>query len=258
MKNRYYYFAFLTYPGIYIGFLMLILITKKITTYQVIQRESLKRRLVTLQLQAIKSQLDPHFTFNTLNSVASLIYLEDREAAYDYMHKFTHLLRGMLNDAERIYRSLREELEFVTTYLDLEKLRFGEKFNYYIDVSDEISQHVQVPKLVLQTFAENAVKHGIMPSENGGLIRISVIKEKDYLKLTIEDNGIGREQSAGHSNSTGKGLRLTNEFYEILNQINKRPIKHLITDLYSDSLEPSGTRVEVWVPVDEFADYNRN
>ena len=126
--------------------------------------------------------------------MASLIYLEDREAAYDYMIKFTELLRGMLNDAERIYRSLAEELQFLTTYLELEKLRFGEKFNYKIEIGDGVTQKEQVPKLVLQTFAENAIKHGIMPCAEGGLLKIRVVKEDDYLKLTIEDNGIGREQ----------------------------------------------------------------
>ena len=206
--------------------------------------------MVTLQLQGIKSQLDPHFTFNTLNSIASLIYIEDRQTAYDYMIKFTELLRGTINDAERVYRSLGEELEFVTTYLDLEKLRFGEKFNYEIIVGEGVSKREQVPKLVLQTFAENATKHGIMSNAQGGLLKILVHKEKDYLKLIIEDNGIGREAATGHSTSTGKGLKLTREFYDILNQINKKPIKHFIFDLHNEAGDPSGTRVEVWVPVE--------
>ena len=248
-KNNYYYLSFLTYPGIYFLFFFFILLIRRINTWQVEQKESLKRRLVTLQLQGIKAQLDPHFTFNTLNSVSSLIYLEDREAAYDYLNKFTQLLRGMLNDAERIYRSVGEELEFVTTYLDLEKLRFGERLKYEIEIGEGVSQKEQVPKLVLQTFAENSIKHGIIPRDEGGILKIRIEKEKDYLKLTIEDNGIGRSGAAGHSTSTGKGLKITGEFYDILNQINKRPIKHLITDLYNAAGYPEGTRVEVWVPV---------
>lgn len=250
-KSKYHYLGYLAYPGIYLLFLMFIILTKRINTLQVVQKESLNRRLVTLQLRGIKSQLDPHFTFNTLNSIASLIYIEDRQTAYDYMIKFTELLRGMINDADRVYRSLGEELEFVTTYLDLEKLRFGEKFNYKIIIGEGVSQREQVPKLVLQTFAENATKHGIMSNAQGGLLKIMVNKEKDYLKLIIEDNGIGREAAAGHSTSTGKGLKLTREFYDILNQINKKPIRHFIIDLHNEAGDPSGTRVEVWVPVEE-------
>jgi sensor histidine kinase YesM len=201
-------------------------------------------------LQGIKSQLDPHFTFNTLNSIASLVYLEDRELAYDYMNKFTQLLRGLINDAERIYRSLAEELEFVITYLDLEKLRFGDRFNYEISIDGNVNQREQVPKLVLHTFAENAIKHGIMSRPEGGFLMIKAVRDNNYLILSVEDNGIGRAKAEGQSTSTGRGLRLTGEFYDILNQINKKPIKHFIIDLHNDTGESVGTRVEVWVPVE--------
>lgn len=257
-NNNLYFLAYLFYPGIYFTIFFFIVIIKRISASQLKTRESMNKRLVTLQLQGIKAQLDPHFTFNTLNSIASLIYLEERQTAYDYMLKFTQLLRSMLKDAEKIYRSLGEELEFLNTYLELEKMRFGNKFDYNIEIGDNITQQEMVPKLVLQTFAENAVKHGIMPSESGGLIKIIVAREKYYLKLTIEDNGVGREHSAGHSKSTGKGLKLTSEFYEILNSINKRPVSYVITDLYNSSNIPAGTRVEVWVPADDFTDHLKN
>jgi hypothetical protein len=249
-RNNFYYLDYLAYPGIYLLFFLFIILIKRINTWQVIQKESLKRRLITLQLLGIKSQLDPHFTFNTLNSVASLIYLEDRQSAYDYMIKFTQLLRCMLNDAERVYRTLSEELEFVTTYLDLEKLRYGDKFNYEIEIGDTVTQRELVPKLVLHTFAENAIKHGIVPLPYVGILKLKVIGEMEYLKLTVEDNGIGRVKAAGRSTSTGKGLKITGEFYDILNQINKKPIKHVITDLHNLAGNPSGTRVDVWVPLD--------
>ncbi len=249
--NKLFYLGYMVYPGIYFLFLLFILLIKRINTLQVVQKESLNRRLVTLQLQGIKSQLDPHFTFNTLNSISSMIYQEDRKLAYDYMNKFTLLLRSLINDAERIYRSLGEELEFVTTYLDLEKLRFGDKFNYEIKVGDDISRLEQVPKLVLQTFAENAIKHGIMSCKDGGILKIKAEKNLDYLVLSIEDNGIGRVKAEGLSLSTGKGLKLTKEFYDILNQINKKPIKYTIIDLHNGNGMSTGTRVEVWVPVFE-------
>jgi two-component sensor histidine kinase len=249
-RNRFFFLGYLVYPGAYLLFFLFILLIKRINTLQVVEKESLNRRLVTLQLQAIKSQLDPHFTFNTLNSIASLIYLEDRELAYDYMNKFTQLLRGLINDAEMIYRSLGKELEFVTTYLELEKLRYGDKFNFEILIGENITQKEEVPKLVLHTFAENAIKHGIMSRKEGGVLKISVLRQNNHLILSVEDNGIGRKKAEGHSLSTGKGLRLTGEFYEILNKINRKPIKHLIIDLYDENKDPKGTRVEVWVPVD--------
>jgi hypothetical protein len=252
IKNQYYFLSYLAYPGIYFIIIAFIILIKRINTLQVVQKESLNRRLVTLQLQGIKSQLDPHFTFNTLNSIASLIYLEDRHLAYDYMNKFTQLLRGLINDAESIYRSLGEELIFVTTYLDLEKLRYGERFNYEIKIGESVSQKERVPKLVLHTFAENAIKNGIMSRAEGGILKIRVEKntDMDYLILFIEDNGVGRVKAEGLSESTGKGLKLTGEFYDILNQINKKPIKHTILDLYNEKGDSVGTRVEVWVPLE--------
>jgi hypothetical protein len=249
-NNRFYYIGFFAYPGVYFLFFLFILLVRRINTWQVVHSESLKRRLVTLQLQGIRAQLDPHFTFNALNSIASLIYGEDKTLAYDYMNKFTQLLRSLLNDAERIYRSLAEELEFTTTYLELEKLRFGEKFSYLIETGAGVTRKEMVPKLVLHTFAENAIKHGIMSLDKDGILKIRIDRENDFLKISIEDNGVGRKKAEKINFSTGKGLSLTSEFYDILNQINKRPIRHKLTDLYDPAGNPSGTRVEVWVPAD--------
>jgi len=249
-KNPYYLLEYLLYPAIYLGVAFVLGLVKKVTTQQVEKREQQKRKIQTLQLQSIKGQLDPHFTFNALNSVAALLYLDDRNAAYDYLNKFTRLLRQLLSDAERVYRTLEEELEFVTAYLNLEMLRFGEKFNYEINIGEGITQKENVPVMALQTFAENAIKHGLMPRASGGKLSIQIEKENDYLKLTIEDNGVGRTKAAENTKRQGKGLKMIHEFYEILNQINKKPIRYTITDLYKGDDLPAGTRAEVWVPLD--------
>lgn len=248
VSNPFYWLGYLAYPAVYAGFALFLVLLKRATVRQVEKRERQKRQIQTLQLQSVKAQLDPHFTFNALNSVASLLYHDDRHTAYDYLNKFTRLLRQLLSDAERVYRSLDEEIEFVTAYLNLEKLRFGDKFAYSITVGDGITGKEQVPVMVLQTFAENSIKHGLMPVTSDGRLDIRVEKENDYLKLTIEDNGIGRKAAAEANSRKGKGLRMVTEFYGLLNQLNTRPIRHSITDLYDTSGRPSGTRVEVWVP----------
>jgi sensor histidine kinase YesM len=89
-----------------------------------------------------------------------------------------------------------------------------------------------------------------MPCSDGGILKITAVRENDYLKLSIEDNGIGREKSSGRSTSTGKGLKLTGEFYDILNQMNSRAITHSVIDLYNENGQAAGTRVDVMVPVD--------
>ncbi len=249
-ENRFYFLNYLIYPAIYLGFVLFIGFVKKVNTRQVEKQEQQKRRIQTLQLQSIKGQLDPHFTFNALNSVASLLYQEDRNAAYDYLNKFTRLLRQLLSDADRVYRTLDEEIEFVTAYLNLEKLRFGDKFNYTIRLDEDITRQEIVPVMSIQTFSENAIKHGLMPLTEGGKLTISIEKENDYLKLTIEDNGVGRKKASENQKRIGRGLKMIREFYEILNQINEKPIRHEISDLYKDDDIPVGTRVEVWLPLD--------
>jgi|GEM_PF-783394 len=251
IRDPYYLLGYLVYPLIYFLFVGFILTIRKITTWQIAKKEDLKKRLLTMQLQSVKGQLDPHFTFNALNSVASLLYLDDRHTAYDALNKFTRLLRQMLNDADRIYRTLEEELEFVTGYLNLEKVRFGDKFNYAIDIGEGVTCKEKVPKMVLQTFAENAIKHGILPMKTGGWLKITIVKENGYLNLTIEDNGVGRKNASRNNGSLGKGLKVTSEFFQILNRMNSRTIRHELIDLHDSCGNPTGTRVEVNVPIDE-------
>lgn len=249
IKNKYYFLGYLVYPGIYALFFFFILLIRKINTAQVEQREAVKRRLLTLQLQGIKSQLDPHFTFNALNSVASLVYMDDRQKAYDYLNKFTRLIRCLLTDSEKIYRTLDEEIDFVTTYLELEKLRFGSRLDYEIFVGEGITRLEQVPKLVLHTFAENAVKHGIANSTRDGMLKIRITRRNENMYIEITDNGIGRMKAAGLSTSTGKGLSMTNEFFDLLNKIYDDSVKLTVTDLENENGTASGTKIEVVIPV---------
>lgn len=249
-KNRFYYLSLLRYPGIYVAFLLFIALVRRINTLQVVQKEDLKQRLLSLQLYGIKAQLDPHFTFNTLNSVASLIYQRDHQNAYDYMNKFTQLLRMLLNDADKVYRTLAEEINFVTTYFELEKLRFGDKFAFTIETDSSVTCQEMVPKLVIFTFAENALKHGIIPKNEGGIISIRITREEGHLKIIVGDNGIGRAKAAEQPQTTaGKGLKLTGEFYEILSRMNQRPVSYKIIDLYDNDGNPQGTSVEIIVPL---------
>jgi sensor histidine kinase YesM len=114
-----------------------------------------------------------------------------------------------------------------------------------------VTKKEQVPKLVLHTFVENSLKHGIIPKDGGGMVKIIAEIEESYLKLIVEDNGVGFSSSQHNNMNTGKGLKLTKEFYEILNQLNKRPIEHTIADIYDEKGEVTGTRVEVKVPLSD-------
>ncbi|HEX2969064.1 MAG TPA: histidine kinase [Bacteroidales bacterium] len=250
ITDSYYFPGYLVHPCIYFLFFIFIILVRRINTIQIVQKEDLKKRLLALQLQSIKAQLDPHFTFNTLNSVASFIYLKDNRNAYDYMNKFTILLRQMLNDAEKVFRYLDEEIRFVTTYLELEKLRFGDSFDFRIEIGEGITRKELVPKHVLHTFTENAINHGLDQKKDGGTVLIKIQNDGEYLNIIVEDNGIGRlirpDDLAGHDT---KGLKLTSEFYDILSRMNNRNFSYKFEDLYTDTNDPAGTRVIVHVPL---------
>ena len=244
----------LIYISVYVLLLIFTIVVRRLAEKQILdreKRETMNLNLKSIQLQGLKAQLDPHFIFNILNTVASLIYLDDKEKAYDYMIKFTQLLRRIFNDSEDIYRSLADEMELVNTYLELEKLRFSEKLMFEINIGEDVTQKEQIPKFVVQTFVENSVNYGILPLSGQGLLKINIERENGYLKLTIEDNGIKRSVIDGIGRTAAQRLSMINEIFGILNQINDKPIKYNISEINSNEGIHTGTRVEVLVPVPE-------
>lgn len=238
---------------IYIFFVLFVFLVKKLSSLEEwnagVQKD-LERRIKILQLQGVRAQIDPHLIFNILNTVASLIYLDDREAAYDYMIKFTQFLRFVLNDAEEIFRPLSDELDMVKNYLDLEKLRFGDKFDYVIEIDESISQKEIVPRFMLQTFAEDAVTNGIVHLPTGGMIKISVKREGEYLRTEIEDNGKSHNNQHREERRTSARVVLTGELYSLLNQMSNNPIRYFSSEILTGDNTPYGTRSVVLVPVD--------
>jgi LytS/YehU family sensor histidine kinase len=232
----------------YLFFLAFIAVIKRFGQPEITDKRNLDQDLKIIQLQGIKAHIDPHFIFNILNSIASLIYLDDRKSAYDYLIKFTQLLRTIFSDSESLYCTLWEELEFVSNYLDLEKLRFGDKFSYEIVTGEGINQQELVPRLVVHTFAENALNQGIINLAEGGLIKITIRKEKDYLKVVIEDNGKRRSSNTPHGKRAEERIEFTGKLYDMLNRKNDKPIKHSYSEIVTSAGDHSGSRVEIWIP----------
>jgi len=211
-----------------------------------IQRQyETERKLLELQLLTVKNQINPHFTFNALNSISSIIYKEDKKLARDFLTRFSDLIRSTLQNSENISILLGEELKFVKNYLELEKFRFKNKFNYIIDVSDEVDYSTIIPRMIIQTFVENAIKHGLMHLDNGGLLKIRIRKEKKLLLIKIEDNGIGRKKAKEISlGSTGKGLRIIEQIVFLYKKLQGKEIKYKVNDLFKDKIAV-GTKVTI-------------
>jgi len=196
----------------------IVLIAHVVSYYQRFrQRElrtsQLQTQLAKAHLQALKSQLQPHFLFNTMHSISALM-LTDVQAADRMMTRLSDLLRMTLDAEETQITTLSRELEFVNCYLEIEKIRFEERLNVILDISPE-TLDAQVPQLLLQPLVDNAVKHGISKLSAAGEIRIIVKTQNGELQLEIRDNGPGFS-ILGSFQHNGLGLRVTRDRLESL------------------------------------------
>ena len=178
----------------------------------------LEGQLAKAHLQRLKSQLQPHFLFNTMHSISALM-LTDVNAADRMMCRLSDLLRISLETADTQITTLNRELEFVTCYLEIEKVRFEERMKVIFDIAPE-TLDAQVPHLLLQPLVDNAVKHGISKLSVGGEIRITVRRQDNELQLQIKDNGPGVRKT-GTLATNGLGLRITRERLESLYRQNQ-------------------------------------
>ena len=249
-KNPWFSLRFFLFAGIYLLLLLFILLIMKLQRIRLKKQHEQFNRMLELQLKSLNNQLDPHFTFNAFNSIAAIIQEGDREEAYRSFTKFAGLIRSNLEHSNKISRTLREEIQFVTSYLELQKLRFKDQLTYEIHVSEDVNMDRLIPKMLIQIFVENAIKHGLRHKKGQGSLKVTVEKKDKQKEITIEDNGIGREASREHAGeSTGLGLLLMEQFYELYKEYYKIRISHEITDLHDATTgEPAGTRVVIHIP----------
>jgi LytS/YehU family sensor histidine kinase len=156
-----------------------------------------------------------------------------------------------LREVDKASRSLSEELEYVKMYLELEKLRFVNKFDYTIEVDANVNTDVQLPNMILHTYCENAVKHGLSSKHSGGLLTVSASQHGSIVHVCVEDNGVGREAAAHNKNvpSSKQGLDILSQQITIYNRFNSEKINQLVDDLHTPDGQPSGTRFTVEVPL---------
>jgi signal transduction histidine kinase len=199
-------------------YIPIVLIAHVVSYYQRFrQRElrasQLQTQVAKARLQALKSQLQPHFLFNTLHSISALM-LTDVNAADRMMTRLSDLLRMTLEAAETQITTLNRELDFVNCYLEIEKIRFEERLNVVLDIAPE-TLDAQVPQLLLQPLVDNAIKHGISRLAGGGKIRIAASASDHELQLEVSDNGPGFDNPS-YSQRNGVGLKVTRERLESL------------------------------------------
>ena len=174
------------------------------------QREAhLVKQLVEAELRALRAQINPHFLFNSLNSIAALITAEP-EAAEEMIIRLAKIFRHVLTYHDRPFSSVNEEISFLQTYLEIEKVRFGDRLQITFEIEESISQ-LAIPTFILQPLVENSLKHGLGPKVGENLLTIRGRQVTDHIELTVEDNGVGANVSSSSRNSTGLGLRNVEE-----------------------------------------------
>jgi len=247
--NPLWYLQFALYPGIYLLVFTFIIIKRRIQRTQLQQKYETEKQIYKLQLQSIRNQMDPHFTFNVLNTIGSVILQKKTDESYDLLMKFSKLIRATVQSSDKLFRTLKEEIDFVRNYLDLQQTRSPGLFSFEISIDANADIYNLMPKMILHTYAENAFKHGLATKKTGGLITINILRGIQGTEIVITDNGIGREAAKrNNTNGTGKGLSLIQQFYAMLNQQNKQPITETFTDLYDENGAPCGTRVTINIP----------
>ena len=215
------------------------------------KQSALQKKAAELEMQALRSQMNPHFIFNCLSSINSFILKNKTEDASRYLTKFSRLIRMVLNNSQQSYISLDDELETLKLYLDMEKLRFKNSFEYVLNLSGNIEvQAIFIPPLLIQPFAENAIWHGLMHKQDKGLLMLDFSIEDRSLNCVITDNGIGRKDAAlVKSKSTEKqksmGLKITTERLNLLKNDGGCEASFIIEDLKDESGNSSGTLVRL-------------
>jgi LytS/YehU family sensor histidine kinase len=210
-----------------------------------------EKQLFILQSKALSAQMNPHFIFNCLNSIKSLVQMNENSRAAEYLNMFAKLTRNVMQYSEKFEITLFEELEICRWYLQLETLRFGSKVNVDFDLDERIdTRQVPVPVLLIQPFIENAVCHGLVPMQkDGGLLQVKLAAEGRKIVCTIQDNGIGRAASirmnGNRAAHQSKGMSLSQERVNLHNQQNENKVNIRITDRFDEMGEPSGTRVSI-------------
>jgi ligand-binding sensor domain-containing protein/two-component sensor histidine kinase len=241
------------------GILFLIYRSRRRAFIEKVEKEKLEYRskMLALEQQTLNSSMNRHFIFNALNSIQYYINRKDRVAANRYLSSFAKLIRKNLDSSQVNFTSLREEIERLQLYLDLEHMRFKDKFDYTIDVADDVDQEaIKVPSMLLQPFLENSIWHGILPMEKAGHIEVKIaMSGPGAVAFTVTDNGIGIETSRRNKEQRedhiSQGMTITSGRIELIRRMTKEEVVLKGPyELQNGQDDVIGTRVELILPLD--------
>ncbi len=214
------------------------------------QKNRIEKTILQLEAKALRAQMSPHFIFNCMNSIKLLIQQKEEDKAITYLSSFSKLMRVILQNSDKKEITLFEEIETCRLYLQLESMRFNNRFHYEFDMEKTLDlKSIMVPALIIQPFIENAIWHGIMPKEGASTLTVKIIKTDRTISCIIDDDGVGRAIAMQNkfigSNSAhqSKGVSLTQTRLELNNVLSQRHATIQIIDKANGDNESTGTKV---------------
>ncbi|MDL2227958.1 histidine kinase [Odoribacter sp. OttesenSCG-928-L07] len=234
-----------------------LIVTVVIIVYLIIKKKKEKeikqlereKMLNLLKINSIRLRSIPHFNANVLAGIEYYIMNSSKEKANEYLSKYSNFTNITLKDVDKPARSLKEEVNYVSLYLDMEKLRFVNKLDYCIEIDDKVDDNILIPNMILHTHCENAMKHGLRHKKGVGKIMVTVENVNEGVCIIIEDNGIGRNAAREKKTTgSGEGLKILSQQIELYNQSNKHTISQQIIDLLDEENNAVGTRIQIYIP----------
>ncbi|MBN3035002.1 MAG: tetratricopeptide repeat protein [Bacteroidales bacterium] len=218
-------------------------------------RAELERKNIEIEQRLLRTQMNPHFIFNSLNSINSFIAGNNPDAAREFLTKFARLMRYILENSRKSFVPVEDEVNTLQLNMELERLRFSNKFDFTIHVEEGIDTECTfIPPMLVQPFIENAIIHGVGPKEGQGHISVSLSREDGLMLCAVEDDGIGRKKAMELREKAGKpghkslGMQVTKERIDLLTERTGKTVSVQIIDLADDQGRPSGTRIELRIP----------
>ena len=241
---------------VFMLFLVILFFVYQLAKQRAKKEELIHRRLALSQLTALRAQMNPHFMFNVLNSVQGLIYSNQKSKASDYLGKFSTLMRQIINLSEKLVVDLKDEIDTLRLYIELESERFEQnEFEYTLKIDERIYQNdLKIPSMIIQPYIENAIKHGLLHKKGSKKLQVTfdLSKSGSYLLIGIEDNGIGREASMKINKIKQKhasfATKAIDKKIELLNQQMHHPIELKIKDYTLKNDLKTGTKVTIKIP----------
>lgn len=222
---------------------------------QIKRTSDLQQQIILAETKALKSQMNPHFLFNSLNTIDHYILKNNPETASDYLSKFSKLVRQILDSSELSTITLERELEILKLYLKMEQMRFPNKFNFKINLMPDIElEKIKLPPMILQPFVENAIWHGLLHKESVGHLHVNIFSTKSHLIIEIDDDGIGRKRAEIYKSKTATkrksyGVKITQERIRLINELSGLGGKMKTEDKYNESRQSVGTKVTISLPL---------